>query len=56
MAVQLIPGGILLVSSFVLIETPRWLRSKGRTAEADTNLSILRNLPKGQLSSLVFNT
>ncbi|KAJ7682327.1 quinate permease [Mycena polygramma] len=45
MAIQIIPGAILLVSSFVLLETPRWLRSKGRTAEADKNLSILRNLP-----------
>ncbi|KAJ7797329.1 quinate permease [Mycena olivaceomarginata] len=47
MAVQLIPGGILLASSLVLLETPRWLRSKGRIEEADKNLSILRGLPEG---------
>ncbi|KAJ6451493.1 general substrate transporter [Mycena vitilis] len=45
MAIQIIPGAILFVSSFALVETPRWLRSKGRTVEADKNLSILRNLP-----------
>jgi sugar porter (SP) family MFS transporter len=52
MAVQLIPGGILLASSLVLLETPRWLRSKGRIEEADKNLSILRGLPEGQSASL----
>ncbi|KAF7352410.1 putative quinate permease [Mycena venus] len=46
MAIQLIPGGILLMSSFLLLETPRWLRSKERIAEAGKNLSILRNLPE----------
>ncbi|KAJ7693890.1 MFS quinate transporter QutD [Mycena rosella] len=45
MAIQLIPGALLFVFSFFLLETPRWLRSKGRTELADKNLSILRNLP-----------
>ena len=47
-AIQLIPGGILVAFGFLLIESPRWLRSKGRIAEADKNISILRNLPTGK--------
>ncbi|KAF9075983.1 putative transporter [Rhodocollybia butyracea] len=44
MAIQLIPGGLLFFLTFALIETPRWLRSKGRIEEADRNLSRIRGL------------
>ncbi|KAF9043823.1 quinate permease [Hymenopellis radicata] len=44
MAIQVIPGGLLLIAGGLLIESPRWLRSKGRIEQADKNLSILRNL------------
>ncbi|KAJ6561538.1 quinate permease [Mycena vulgaris] len=46
MAIQIIPGALLFIFSFFLIETPRWLRSKDRIELAEKNLSILRNLPK----------
>ncbi|KAJ7065416.1 general substrate transporter [Mycena amicta] len=43
-AVQLIPGGMLLIGSFFLIESPRWLVSRHRNTTALTNLARLRNL------------
>ncbi|KAJ7285303.1 quinate permease [Mycena rebaudengoi] len=55
MAIQLIPGALLLIFSGFLLETPRWLRSKGRKEEADKNLSILRNLPKDHVYILQEN-
>ncbi len=45
-AVQLIPGGMLLIASFFLVESPRWLLSKGRVEEARKNLSFIRHLPE----------
>jgi sugar porter (SP) family MFS transporter len=45
-AIQLIPGGILLVGSFFLRESPRWLVSKGRREQATRNLCWLRKLDK----------
>ncbi|GAB1743203.1 hypothetical protein NU219Hw_g9059t1 [Hortaea werneckii] len=44
-AVQLIPGGLLLIGAFWLRETPRWLMQKNRREEALKNLSWIRNLP-----------
>ncbi|ELU42434.1 sugar (and other) transporter domain-containing protein [Rhizoctonia solani AG-1 IA] len=44
-AVQLIPGGLLLVASVSLRETPRWLYRKGQLNDAIVNLSWIRNLP-----------
>lgn len=43
--VQLIPGGMLLIGSLFLVESPRWLLSRGRTEEARKNLSYIRHLP-----------
>ncbi|PFH49383.1 hypothetical protein AMATHDRAFT_147771 [Amanita thiersii Skay4041] len=45
-AIQLIPGGLLLLGSFFLIESPRWLVSRDRNAEALKNLSRIRHLPQ----------
>ncbi|CZT10924.1 hypothetical protein WAI453_008003 [Rhynchosporium graminicola] len=45
-AVQLIPGGLLVIGMFFLPESPRWTaRFKGRK-EAVTALAKLRNLPE----------
>lgn len=44
-AVQLIPGGLLLIGSFFIKESPRWLFSKGRREEALRNLCWIRTLP-----------
>lgn len=44
-AVQLIPGGLLLIGSFFLRESPRWLYSVGRREEGLKNLCWIRNLP-----------
>jgi sugar porter (SP) family MFS transporter len=43
-AVQFIPSGLLVLSLPFLIESPRWLVSKGREAEALKALSWVRNL------------
>ncbi|KAF7371113.1 hypothetical protein MSAN_00746300 [Mycena sanguinolenta] len=45
-AVQLIPGCLLFIGSFFLVESPRWLVSRDRNAEALKNLATLRNLPE----------
>ncbi|KAJ5083070.1 hypothetical protein N7532_012113 [Penicillium argentinense] len=45
MAVQLIPGGLLLAGGFFLHESPLWLMRKERTAEAYRALETLRRLP-----------
>ncbi|KAJ7609040.1 general substrate transporter [Roridomyces roridus] len=45
-AIQLIPGSLLFIGSFLLIESPRWLVSRDRNATALTNLARLRNLPE----------
>ncbi|KAF7558750.1 hypothetical protein G7046_g5403 [Stylonectria norvegica] len=43
-AVQLIPGGLLLLGSLFIPESHRWLFSKGRREEAMKNLCWMRNL------------
>lgn len=44
-AVQLIPGGMFMVGTLFLVESPRWLLSRGRTEEAREKLSYIRHLP-----------
>ncbi|CAK1360021.1 unnamed protein product [Cercospora beticola] len=48
-AVQLIPAGLLLIGAFWLHESPRWLLSRNRRAEAIKNLTWIRNLPADDL-------
>lgn len=43
-AVQLIPGGLLLIGAFFIKESPRWLFSKNRRDEALKNLCWIRQL------------
>lgn len=43
-AVQLIPSGLLFAGSFLLHESPRWLVTKGKRAEAIKNLCWIRQL------------
>jgi sugar porter (SP) family MFS transporter len=45
-AIQLVPGGLMLVGLFFLKESPRWLMSKGRQDEALLSLSYIRNEPQ----------
>ncbi|GAA5852713.1 hypothetical protein JCM8547_002598 [Rhodosporidiobolus lusitaniae] len=45
--VQLIPGGLLCIVGFFLVESPRWLRARGLREEAEAVLAKLRNLPSG---------
>lgn len=42
-AIQIIPGGVMLVGLFFLKESPRWLTRKGRHEEALSSLSYIRN-------------
>ncbi|KAF9465945.1 putative quinate permease [Collybia nuda] len=42
---QLVPAGILCIGVFFLVESPRWLLKRGRTAQAVENLAWLRHLP-----------
>ncbi|RAL14472.1 sugar porter family MFS transporter [Aspergillus homomorphus CBS 101889] len=42
-AIQLIPGGLMLMGLFFLKESPRWLSSKGRYEEALSSLAYIRN-------------
>ena len=44
-AVQLIPGGLLLIGSLWIKESPRWLFQKGDRERALANLCWIRNLP-----------
>ncbi|KAF9731548.1 hypothetical protein PMIN03_002361 [Paraphaeosphaeria minitans] len=41
-AIQLIPGGIMLIGLFFLKESPRWLMKKGRHSEAAVSLAHIR--------------
>lgn len=41
---QLVPGGMLLVGSFFLVESPRYLLKHGKAEKATSNLCWLRNL------------
>ncbi|KAK4997292.1 hypothetical protein LTR66_003267 [Elasticomyces elasticus] len=43
-AVQLIPGGLLLIGAFWIKESPRWLYAKGKRELALRNLCWIRNL------------
>jgi len=44
-AIQLIPGGIMLCGLFFLKESPRWLMKKGRHQQAADSLSHIRCAP-----------
>ena len=44
-AVQLIPGGLLLIGSIWIKESPRWLFQKGDREQALANLCWIRNIP-----------
>ena len=44
-AIQLIPGGLMLIGLFFLTESPRWLVKKGRHEEALKSLAYIRNEP-----------
>lgn len=45
-AVQLIPGGLMLIGLFFLKESPRWLMKQGRQEEALHSLAYIRNEPE----------
>lgn len=48
-AVQLIPGGLLLIGAFWLHESPRWLISKGKREQGLKNLCWIRMLDSDDL-------
>ncbi|KAL7758503.1 hypothetical protein ACKLNR_010930 [Fusarium oxysporum f. sp. zingiberi] len=45
-AVQFVPAGLLVIFMIPMIESPRWLVSKGKLQDARKNLSWVRNLPQ----------
>lgn len=45
-AIQLIPGGLMLIGLFFLTESPRWLMKQGRREEALHSLAYIRNEPE----------
>ncbi|KAF2655721.1 general substrate transporter [Lophiostoma macrostomum CBS 122681] len=45
-AVQFVPAGLLVLTMIPMIESPRWLMSKGKTQAAAKALSWVRNLPE----------
>ncbi|CEN60489.1 Putative Quinate permease [Aspergillus calidoustus] len=45
-AVQLIPGGLMLIGLFFLKESARWLMKQGRREEAIDSLAYIRNEPE----------
>lgn len=45
-AIQLIPGGLMLIGLFFLTESPRWLMKQGRREEALQSLAYIRNEPE----------
>lgn len=45
-AIQLIPGGLMLIGLFFLKESPRWLMKQGRREEAVHSLAYIRNEPE----------
>ncbi|OQE31554.1 hypothetical protein PENSTE_c001G02731 [Penicillium steckii] len=42
-AIQLVPGGLMLIGLFFLKESPRWLMKQGRQEEALNSLAYIRN-------------
>lgn len=44
-AIQFVPAGLLVISMLPMIESPRWLVSRGRIQQARKSLSWVRNLP-----------
>jgi MFS family permease len=45
MAVQIIPGGLLLIGCFFIHESPLWLMRKNKQEETNRTLQELRGLP-----------
>lgn len=45
-AVQFVPAGVLIICMIPMIESPRWLASRGRLQDARKSLSWVRNLPE----------
>lgn len=45
-AIQLVPGGLMLIGLFFLKESPRWLMKQGRQDEALSSLAYIRNEPQ----------
>jgi sugar porter (SP) family MFS transporter len=45
-AIQIIPGGLMLIGLFFLKESPRWLMKNGRREEALDSLAYIRNEPE----------
>ncbi|KAH6889649.1 sugar transporter [Thelonectria olida] len=45
-AIQIIPGGLMIIGLFFLRESPRWLMKKGRRQEALESLAYIRNAPE----------
>jgi hypothetical protein len=45
LAVQVIPGGLLFLSMFLVWESPRWLAERGRWEDCIATLSRIRQLP-----------
>lgn len=44
-AVQMIPGGLLVIMMTFAVESPRWLIKRGRHEQATKSLTWVRNLP-----------
>ena len=51
-AIQLIPGGIMLFGLFFLKESPRWLMKKGKGEQAHVSLAYIRNEPEDSAAVL----
>lgn len=44
--IQFIPAGLLIISMVFMVESPRWLMSKGREEAARRSLSWIRHVPE----------